>query len=60
MITKRNDLIQDQKYTWIDVREIDKDDIAILTDEYMVSAELLADIMDADEQSRRYAVVTAS
>ena len=33
MITKRNDLIQDQKYTWIDVREIDKDVISILTDE---------------------------
>ena len=52
MITKRNDLIQNQQYTWIDVREIDKDDISILTDEYLISAELLADIMDADEQSR--------
>ena len=52
MITKRTDLTPNQNYTWIDVREIDKDDISILTDEYLISAELLADIMDADEQSR--------
>ena len=52
MIAKRTDLTPNQKYTWIDVREIDKDDISILTDEYLVSSELLADIMDADEQSR--------
>ena len=52
MITKRTDLTPNQNYTWIDVREIDKDDISILTDEYLVSSELLADIMDADEQSR--------
>ena len=52
MITKRTDLSLNQKYTWIDCREIDKEDISILTDEYMISSELLADIMDADEQSR--------
>ncbi len=52
MITKRTDLSLNQKYTWIDCREIDKEDISILTDEYLVSSELLADIMDADEQSR--------
>ena len=51
MITKRTDLTPNQNYTWIDVREIDKDDISILTDEYLISSELLADIMDADEQS---------
>lgn len=41
-----------QQFTWIDARELDKDDISILTDEFMISSELLADIMDADEQSR--------
>lgn len=52
MITNRNDLAKNQNYLWVDVREMDKDDIAILTDEYMLSSELLADIMDVDEQSR--------
>ncbi len=52
MITKRTDLSPNQKYTWIDCREIDKEDISILSDEYLISSELLADIMDADEQSR--------
>ncbi len=52
MITRRTDLAPDQEFTWIDVRELDKDDISVLTDEFMISSELLADIMDADEQSR--------
>ena len=52
MITRRTDLASDQKFTWIDVRELDKDDISVLTDEFLISSELLADIMDADEQSR--------
>ena len=52
MITRRTDLAPDQKFTWIDVRELDKDDISVLTDEFLISSELLADIMDADEQSR--------
>ncbi len=52
MITSRTDLSKKQNYLWIDVRDMDKDDIAILTDEYMVSSELLADIMDIDEQAR--------
>ncbi len=52
MITKRTDLSPNQKFTWIDARELDKDDISILTDEYLISSELLADIMDIDEQSR--------
>ena len=52
MITRRTDLAPDQNFTWIDAREIDKDDISVLTDEFMISSELLADIMDADEQSR--------
>ncbi len=52
MITTRNDLSRNQNFTWIDVREMDRDDISVLTDEYMISAELLADIMDVDEQAR--------
>lgn len=52
MITHRTDLSINQRYLWVDARDIDKDDIAILTDEYMISSELLADIMDVDEQSR--------
>jgi len=52
MITNRRDLSKEQDYLWIDVRDMDKDDIAILTDEYMISSELLADIMDIDEQAR--------
>ena len=52
MIAKRNDLSPQQQFTWIDARELDKDDISVLTDEFMISSELLADIMDADEQSR--------
>ena len=52
MITNRNDLIKNKQYTCNYFREIDNDDISILTDEYLISAELLADIMDADEQSR--------
>ncbi|MDY5931474.1 MAG: magnesium transporter CorA family protein [Candidatus Ornithospirochaeta sp.] len=52
MIEKRTDLSENQKFTWIDARDLDKDDISVLTDEYMISSELLADIMDIDEQSR--------
>ena len=52
MITNRKDLSINQNYLWVDVRDMDKDDIAILTDEYMLSSELLADIMDVDEQAR--------
>ncbi len=52
MITKREKLTENQLYEWIDVREMDKDDIKILQEEYSLSSELLADIMDIDEQSR--------
>ena len=52
MIAKRTDLSPMQQFTGSDARELDKDDISILTDEFMISSELLADIMDADEQSR--------
>ena len=52
MIVKRNDLTGNQNYTWIDARDINQDDIAILTDEYMIESEIIADIMDSDEQAR--------
>lgn len=52
MIVKRTDLTANQNYTWIDCRNIDRDDISVLTEEYMISSETLADIMDQDEQAR--------
>ena len=52
MIVKRTDITRDQNYTWIDARNIDREDISTLTDEYMIESELLADIMDSDEQAR--------
>ena len=52
MIVKRTDISPNQNYTWIDARNIDREDISTLTDEYMIESELLADIMDSDEQAR--------
>ncbi len=52
MIVKRTDITANQNYTWIDARNIDRDDISTLTDEYMLESEILADIMDSDEQAR--------
>lgn len=60
MITIRenfsNGILQEQAagggYTWVDAREITRDDIAELQEKYVISSELLADIMDLDEQSR--------
>jgi len=37
---------------WVDARNVDKVDIARLETEFGISGELLADIMDADEQAR--------
>jgi len=39
-------------YRWVDAREITRDDITQLQEEYAISPELLADIMDLDEQAR--------
>jgi len=39
-------------YTWVDAREVTRDDITQLQEEYGIESELLADIMDLDEQSR--------
>ena len=39
-------------YTWIDARDLNRDDISVLSDEYGLSTEQLADFMDPDEQSR--------
>ena len=60
MITIRNNLVgtvpgnltQEASYTWVDARDINRDDIALLEEQYAISSELLADIMDQDEQSR--------
>ena len=40
------------RYTWVDAREVTRDDITELQETYGVSSELLADIMDLDEQAR--------
>ena len=39
-------------YTWVDAREVSRDDIAQLQEDYPIESELLADIMDMDEQAR--------
>ncbi len=52
MITKRKELSSNQQFTWVDVRNMDRDDIVVLQDEYSITSELLADIMDIDEQAR--------
>ncbi len=39
-------------YTWVDAREVTRDDIAQLQEDYPIESELLADIMDMDEQAR--------
>ncbi|MEA5032203.1 MAG: magnesium transporter CorA family protein [Sphaerochaeta sp.] len=60
MITIRNDIASripgdntsSGGYTWIDAREITRDDITELQENYAISSELLADIMDLDEQAR--------
>ncbi|NCB01112.1 MAG: magnesium transporter CorA family protein [Spirochaetia bacterium] len=39
-------------YVWVDAREVTRDDISQLQEDYAVSSELLADIMDMDEQAR--------
>jgi len=46
------DLSQEASYTWVDARDINRDDITLLEEQYAISSELLADIMDQDEQSR--------
>jgi len=60
MITIRKNLIsqipgepiQEAPYTWVDARDINRDDITQLEEKYAISSELLADIMDQDEQAR--------
>lgn len=60
MITIRNNVVskipgdssQKATYTWVDARDINRDDIARLEEEFAVDSELLADIMDPDEASR--------
>ncbi len=60
MITIRNNVVsrvpgdtpKETEYVWVDARDINRDDIAILEEEYSIDSELLADIMDPDEQAR--------
>ena len=60
MITLRNNVVsrvpgdtpRNTDYVWVDARDINRDDIAILEEEYAIDSELLADIMDPDEQAR--------
>jgi magnesium transporter len=39
-------------YTWVDARDVNRDDITMLQEKYNIDSDLLADIMDQDEQSR--------
>ncbi len=51
MITVRHNTKNDG-YIWVDARDVNREDLSILTEEYGISSELLADIMDIDEQAR--------
>ena len=46
------DTTRNTDYVWVDARDINRDDITILEEEYAIDSELLADIMDPDEQAR--------
>lgn len=39
-------------YKWVDARELTRDDISVLEEDYNISSEFLADILDVDEQAR--------
>ncbi len=60
MITLRNNIVsripgdtpEKSDYVWVDARNINRDDILILEEKYSIDSELLADIMDPDEQAR--------
>ena len=41
-----------RNYTWVDARDVNREDLSTLTEEYSISSDLLADILDQDEQSR--------
>ncbi|NLZ69480.1 MAG: magnesium transporter CorA family protein [Spirochaetales bacterium] len=51
MITVRHNTKTDG-YIWVDARDVNREDMSVLTEEYGISSELLADIMDIDEQAR--------
>lgn len=60
MITIRKNIVSrsitdetvEAPYTWVDARDVNRDDITRLEEEFAISSELLADIMDQDEQAR--------
>lgn len=41
-----------ERHCWVDARDVTRDDILRLENEFGISGELLADIMDIDEQAR--------
>lgn len=54
-IQDRNSLVETDtvhKGCWIDARNVDENDLKRLEQEFGIAGELLADIMDADEQAR--------
>ncbi|MBR1938887.1 MAG: magnesium transporter CorA family protein [Spirochaetales bacterium] len=53
MITVRKmNLGSNKGYTWVDARDVNREDLSVLTEEYMISSDLMSDILDQDEQSR--------
>lgn len=51
IISRMGDQVVEAPYTWVDARDLNRDDIARLEEEYAIPSELLADVMDEDEQS---------
>ncbi|AEC02243.1 magnesium transporter CorA family protein [Parasphaerochaeta coccoides] len=51
IISRMDDHVAEAPYTWVDARDLDRDDIARLEEEFAIPSELLADVMDEDEQS---------
>ncbi|MCR5732135.1 MAG: magnesium transporter CorA family protein, partial [Sphaerochaetaceae bacterium] len=53
MITVRKMNVGAEKaYTWVDARDVNREDLSVLAEEYMISSDLMSDILDQDEQSR--------
>ena len=49
MITVRKmNLGSNKGYTWVDARDVNREDLSVLTEEYMISSDLMSDILDQD------------
>lgn len=46
------DLIQAEDKIWVDARNVTRDDVELLQDEFKIDSEHILDILDPDEQSR--------